>query len=227
MPRFPFSLKQVAFLLLLSAPVWADSGSVAENAPIAETPAESAAAENADATPAIPLLPERLGPMEWLLWSERGGMRLFMPLTAEGREREMKVRRTMLSLHQLGGFATWAAMLGTVIVGQKVYNGKEDLSQIHKALAFTTVGAYFTTASLALFSPPPWIKRKQWSTVSTHRLLAVFHVSGMLAMPVLGTLVRREEPALGLTHRELRQAHLYTGYTTLAALGAAMLVVTF
>jgi len=105
-------------------------------------------------------------------------------------------------------------------VGQKVYDGQRDLSQIHKALAYTTVTTYFTTASLALFTPPPLIRRKEWSTVSTHKALATIHLTGMLTMPVLGTLIRDG-------HAELRPVHLGVGYVTLAALGTAMLVVTF
>ena len=171
---------------------------------------------------AIPLLPERLGPMESLLWSERGAMRRVFdfPLTLEGREKELGTRRTFLGLHQLGGFATFAAMAATIYIGQKVYNGEEDLSQIHKAMAFTTVGTYFTTASLAAFAPPPLIRRKQWSTVSTHKFLANFHLAGMLAMPVLGLLVKDGRD-------DLRATHMAVGYATLTAFGAAMLVVTF
>jgi hypothetical protein len=160
--------------------------------------------------------------MEALLWSEGGAMRkLFdFPLTPDGREEELKTRRAMLGLHQLGGFAALAAMAATVYVGQRVYDGERDLSQIHKALAFTTVGAYFATASLAAFAPPPFIRRKQWSTVSTHKLLACFHFSGMMAMPVLGRMVKEG-------HEDLASTHMAVGYATLTAFAAAMLVVTF
>ncbi len=175
-----------------------------------------------DSAQAMPLLPSRLGPMESLLWSEHGTMRKWFnyPLTYEGREKEMHTRRTLLGLHQIGGFATLAAMAATVFVGQKVYDGDEDLSEIHAALAFTTVGAYFTTASLSIFTPPPMVRRNQWSSISTHKLLATIHFSGIMAMPILGTLV-----ADGNT--SLRPYHLALGYATLAALTASMIVITF
>ena len=160
--------------------------------------------------------------MESLLWSERGAMRRWFefPLTQPGREREMRNRRVMLTLHQLGGFATLAAMAATVFLGQKVYDGEGDLSQMHKAMAYTTAAGYLTTASLAAFAPPPMIRRNEWSSISAHKLLGTVHFTGMLAMPVLGTLVANGRRDLALTHR-------LVGYTTLTAFGAAMLVVTF
>ena len=175
-----------------------------------------------DSSQTLPLLPDRLGPMEVVFWGKGGAMRkLFdFPLTPEGRESEMRLRRNMLGLHQLGGFVTLAAMAATMVVGQKVYNGDRDLRQIHKALAFTTVSAYFSTAAFSLFTPPPLIRRNEWSSISTHKMLGTLHFTGMLAMPVLGTLIREG-------NTELRPVHLGVGYATLAAFGAAMLVITF
>jgi len=181
-----------------------------------------AAARAQDSVGTLSLLPDRLGPMESMFWGQHGAMRkvFHFPLTPEGRESEMHLRRNMLGLHQLGGFVTLAAMASTMFVGQKVYNGQRDLRQIHKALAYTTVAAYFSTATLALFTPPPQIRRNEWSTISAHKLLGTLHFTGMLAMPVLGTLIRDG-------HAELRPVHLGVGYATLAAFSAALLVITF
>src|SRR4051812_33443449 len=53
----------------------------------------------------LKLLPDRLGPMESLLWSEHGALRhVGFPLTEESRDRELHLRRAMLTLHQTGGF---------------------------------------------------------------------------------------------------------------------------
>jgi len=175
-----------------------------------------------DSTGALTLLPETLGPMEKLMWSEKGAMRkLFdFPLTQEGRENEMHLRRNMLGLHQLGGFVTLASMITTVVLGQTVYNGKKDLSQIHGAMAWTTIGAYFTTASLSIFTPPPLIRRKNWSSISTHKLLATMHLTGMIITPLLGRAVRGGE-------RDLATVHLVSAYATTALFGAAIFTVTF
>jgi len=171
---------------------------------------------------ALPLLPSRLGPAESVMWSEHGLMRRVfdMPLTPEEREKEFKARRTMLALHQIGGFATLAALAATVVLGQMTYNGNESMGPVHGAVASTAVAMYFTTASLAIFTPPPAIRRGEWSTVSTHKLLATVHFSGMVLTPFLGSMVADN-------HRDLRTIHLVSGYVTTAAFAGAMVAVTF
>jgi hypothetical protein len=170
----------------------------------------------------MPLLPARLGPMESLLWSERGWMRRAFdyPLTPEGREKEFGARRNLLALHQIGGFATLAALAATVALGQLTYNGNEGLAGMHAPMAYTAVTLYFTTATLALFTPPPAIRRGEWSTISTHKLLATIHFSGMALTPFLGRMVADNR-------RDLRTIHLTSAYVTTATFAGAMLVVMF
>ncbi len=168
------------------------------------------------------LLPDLMGPMESVMWDRNGAMRKIFdfPLTEAGRTNEMHLRRNMLGLHQLGGIVTLATMVGTVVLGQKVYNGKNDLSQMHRAMAWTTIGAYSTTAALSIFTPPPLVRRNEWSTISTHKLLGSLHLTGMIITPILGTLVADNQ-------KELKLIHLASGYATTVIFGAAMLVVTF
>ena len=175
-----------------------------------------------DSLQMLPLLPEHLGPMESVMWGTNGAMRKVFdfPLTQEGRESEMRLRRNMLGLHQLGGFTTLAAMIATVVLGQKVYNGQRDLTQIHKAMAWTTIGAYSTTAVLGIFTPPPLIRRDEWSSVSTHKLLATLHLTGMVLTPYLGRQVAGGD-------RDLAKFHLASAYATTFFFGAALLVITF
>lgn len=170
----------------------------------------------------LPLLPSRLGPVESLLWSEAGWMRraFDFPLTQEGRIREMELRRDLLGLHQLGGFITMAGLVGTVVLGQQVYNGQRDRAQMHGALAITTVGFYLATAMLSLFTPPPAIRRDEWSSVSTHKFLGALHFTGMMLTPVLGRMVADDRD-------DLRRFHLISGYATTAVFGASLLVITF
>ena len=182
---------------------------------------EDTTSQTAAAAEPRPLLPERLGPMESLMWSEHGLMRraFNLPLTPEGRQKEFGARRNMLALHQIGGFATLAALAATVTLGQLTYNGNESMGPVHGAMAMTAVTMYFTTASLAIFTPPPSIRRREWSTVSTHKLLATVHFSGMVLTPFLGSMVADNR-------RDLRTIHLVSGYLTTAAFAGAMLVVT-
>ena len=178
--------------------------------------------EDTTTVAAAPLLPARLGPMESVMWSERGLMRktFDLPLTPEGRQKEMKARRNMLAFHQIGGFATLAALAATVALGQLAYNGDESMGPVHGAMAMTAVTLYFTTATLAIFTPPPSVRRNEWSTVSTHKLLATIHFSGMVLTPFLGRMVADN-------HRDLRTIHLVSGYVTTAAFAGAMVAVTF
>ncbi len=188
--------------------------------------------DSASASQTLPLLPERLGPMETLLWSEHGFMRnhFDFPLTEEGREREMGIRRTMLTLHETAGFATLAAMIATCVVGQIAYNRyprnlSPGFENLKSTLGWTTVGMYFGTAALSVFSPPPLIRRKEWTSVSTHKLLATIHFTGIILTPILATQIA-DQNSRGHVSRTAETVHMISGYTTTAAFAAAMLVIT-
>jgi hypothetical protein len=167
------------------------------------------------------LLPPRLGPMESLLWSEQGWMRraFDFPLTAESRTQELGLRRTMLSIHQLGGYATFAGMVATSVLGQMVINGDEDLGDEKKIAAMSTIALYFATAGLSIFTPPPLVRRDKWSTTSTHKLLGLFHFAGMVITPIIAPEFEEKGTQ--------RMVHQISGYTTTAIFGAALLVMTF
>jgi hypothetical protein len=190
--------------------------------PAAETSVPAAAVPDTAASAlADPLLPAILSPGEKLLWGEHGFMRAIgaFPLTEESREKELSLRRTMLTLHQVGGFVTLASMLATAFTGQMIINGYESFGKYKPALAWTTVGLYFTTASLSLLSPPPVLRRPGWNSIALHKSLAWAHFSGMIITPLLGTLIEDEH--------DLRIFHQTTGYVTTAAFAGAMVSVTF
>ncbi|MDB5048567.1 MAG: hypothetical protein JWO30_1638 [Fibrobacteres bacterium] len=170
---------------------------------------------------ADPLLPEILSPGEKLMWGEHGFMRVIgaFPLTEESREKELQLRRTMLTVHQIGGFLTLASMVATDYCGQMIVNGESGYEGAKSTLAWTTVGAYFATASLSLLSPPPVIRRPGWSSVSTHKALAWVHFTGMIITPLLGTMIEDKH--------DLRLYHQISGYVTTAAFAGAMFVITF
>ncbi len=182
----------------------------------------------------LPLLPEHLGPMESLMWSQHGFMRSVFdfPLTEDGREKEMHLRRTMLTAHQIGGFTTLAAMLATVVVGQMIYNDypnrtSNNMRNLKSTLASTTIFLYFGTASLSVFTPPPMVRHKEWSTISTHKLLGTVHFTGMILTPLLASYIGGDERPGSSISRNAETLHMISGYTTTAAFAAAMLVVTF
>ena len=128
-----------------------------------------------------PLLPERMVFTQKLLWGEKGLLRTtgIAPLTKEQRQKELNLRRTMLTTHQVLGYATLAAMVAQGIIGGKLYNGDFELYQLHKDMATVVNIGYFTTAGLSLFTPPPLINKKikGFSSIKAHKTLATIHFS--------------------------------------------------
>ncbi len=169
----------------------------------------------------LALLPNKLGPMETLLWSEHGFMRraFDFPLTPDAREKELKVRRTMLTMHEVGGYLTFAGMVTTSIIGQMIINGDESLGEYKESAAGATIALYFATAALSIFTPPPLVRRDSWSTTSTHKLLGLFHFAGMVITPIIA-------PEMG-DSKQQRTFHQVSGYATTAIFGAALLTMTF
>lgn len=167
------------------------------------------------------------------MWGEHGMMRWtgLFPLTEESREKELGLRRTMLTVHEIGGFITLGTMLTTVVYGQLTLNGYKSLGDTHKNWASATIASYFVTAGLSLLSPPPSIRRKEWSTISIHKGLALIHFSGMVLTPLLADGVAMNERGTGKTglqiDRDKARIHQISGYITTVAFASAMAVITF
>ncbi len=180
-----------------------------------------------------PLLPKVLSPGEKLMWGEHGLMRWsgIFPLTEEARERELSLRRTMLTVHQIGGIVTLGSMIATAVYGQLTLNGYSSLGETHKTLAAITIGSYFTTAAMSLLSPPPMIRRNQWNTISIHKGLAIIHFTGMVLTPLLANNIADNERSGGKTNLQINHdkalVHQISGYITTVAFASALAVVTF
>jgi len=177
----------IPFAIALGCQIPSFAAEAAASAHPDSSPAPEAAPATDVAAMKDPLLPEVMSPGERLMWGKHGLMREIgaFPLTEESREKEMGLRRTMLTIHEIGGFATLAAMLTTVVYGQLTLNGNLSLGETHQAWATATIISYFTTASLSLLSPPPMVRRKEWNTVSIHKGLAIVHFTGMILTPLL------------------------------------------
>jgi hypothetical protein len=189
--------------------------------------------------PRMRLLPDHLSPMESVLWGEGGILRKtgIAPLTPGARKSELGFRRTLLTLHQIGGFITVGLMIPTLILGQRNINNwnaategsapfDRQLDRTHKQWAGITFAAYMTTASFSVFSPPPLIRRDEGTnTITIHKTLAWIHFTGMIATPILGMLASRAHTVSQA--KDYRTAHQITAYVTAAALTASMIVVTF
>ncbi len=200
------------------------------------TPQDSAASTTASGSAAKSdshLLPEVVSPGERILWGEHGFMRStgIYPLTEESREKELGLRRTMLTAHEIGGFLTLAAMITAVTYGQLTLSDNTSYGNTHKTWADVTILSYFTTAALSLLTPPPMVRRKEWSTISIHKGLALIHFTGMVLTPLLADGVAAHERGQGQStitiNHDKAQIHQISGYITTVAFASAMAVITF
>ncbi len=171
----------------------------------------------------ISLLPERMMPTQRLLWGKRGLFRItgISPLTPKTRERELRMRRRMLTTHQILGYATLGGMIAQGIVGQKVYSGDFNLIKTHKNLAIAVYAGYVTTASLSLFAPPKMLSRvkESNSSIKWHKRLAVVHMTAMLGTFIFGELASKNE--------RYKSVHRIAALTAVSAFTASMVVMTF
>jgi hypothetical protein len=168
------------------------------------------------------LLPTKIIITQRILWGKKGLMRNFnyFKLTPEKRQKELKLRRSMLVLHQVMGFATLGGMVAQGIVGARLYNGNSSLKDTHESLAAAVNFGYFTTASLSLFAPPKLLnERKGYSSIKLHKSLAIIHLSAMIATNILAGQLE--------SHSNLRPYHRAAAYTAFGAFAASMIVLKF
>ena len=154
------------------------------------------------------------------------------------RQREMEVmhqletRRTMLQLHQIGGYATLATVTAAVVLGQinylDKYAGGGDTGKWvtpHAIAAFTAAGVFTATGLLAVLAPSPLEKPVRMDTATLHKIAMAVATAGFVAQVVLGPITASKEGQL--SQRDFALAHQIIGYTTLAATYTGFLVLTF
>lgn len=175
-----------------------------------------------DDTESVQLLPDHILFSQAILWGEHGLMRNFdsFELTPDNREKELKIRRIMLTTHQILGFATLGGMIAQGIVGARLYNGETNLKSAHEMLAGAVNIGYFTTAGLALFAPPKLLDdRSGYSSIKLHKALAIIHFTSMVATNVLAGFLE--------SNPELKPYHRAAAYTAFGYFAAAMIVIKF
>ena len=164
------------------------------------------------------LIPKRMIFTQRALWGNKGLLRKFgiFPLNIEQREKELKLRRSMLKIHQIIGYLTLAGMVTQGFLGGKLYNNWErGLYNTHKTVGNLTSISYFTGAGLSLFAPPPLINKKSkgLSSIKAHKYLASVHFSAMLATNIF--------------KKRNQQIHKISAYTAVGSFAAAVLVFKF
>lgn len=182
------------------------------------------------------LLPQNMSFMEKGLWGEDGILRttgIASPLSPQVRKSELKLRRAMLTTHQIGGFLTLASMIAAVYYGQKSLTDpnsgqrNDPYRRPHQLFVTTTIGLYSATGLLAVLSPPPLIRRDEFSTTTIHKTLAWVHFLGMVVTPILGSTILKRGPIGRYVDLNQARFHQITAYVTVSALAASMIVVTF
>jgi hypothetical protein len=173
------------------------------------------------------LLPANISWMENGLWGESGLVRkigIAGPLTPETRKGELAVRRTMLTMHQIGGFVTLGLMWATVYYGQRTLDAGDprDLRNTHASYVTATIISYGVTGLLAILSPPPLIRRDEVSTTTIHKMLAWVHFIGMVVTPIIGASLHNS-----MSYDQQVRYHQISAYVTAAALTASFVVITF
>ena len=166
------------------------------------------------------LLPERMIFTRRALWGNRGLVRIWRPLNVENRRDEFKIRRTMFKIHQATGVLTFAGMVTRAFVGVKLNNHYSDnLNRTYQNLSKTINITYSTTAVMSLTAPPAIVHRKGFSSAKLHRMLAMVHLTGMIATNILAYQVQRNPG--------LKPYHSAATYTTLAAFSASVISFKF
>ena len=166
----------------------------------------------------IELLPEKMIFTQSVLWGKKGLLRKtgISELTVENRQKELRLRKSMLTAHQAIGYLTLASMIAQGIIGGKLYNGDESLRSTHNTMGKVVNIGYFTGAGLSLFSPPPLINKKKskgFDSIKAHKILATIHFSAMVATN-------------HYKHRD-KKIHKASAYTAFASYATAVIVLKF
>ncbi|GAB3949357.1 hypothetical protein GCM10028805_25390 [Spirosoma harenae] len=208
-----------------------DSTGVRKDTTSAPKPKPDASADEllaglADSTDKQELLPHKMLFTQRAFWGPKGLLRSMnvAPLTPEGRAKELKVRRTMLVAHQIGGFVTLAGFIAQGLLGAKLYNAKGqeyvDTKKWHERSATFINITYGTTLALSLTTPPPIVgARKGFSSIKLHKYLAILHLSGMVATNVLAHMIEKNP--------DLKPYHRAAAYTTFGAYAVSVVSLTF
>ena len=147
-------------------------------------------------------------------------------------DRELRTRRQMLQLHQLGGMLTLASLGATVIFGElnyiDKYGGGGDTGrwyEWHRFSAFTAAALFAGTGILAVFAPSPLEKPRRLDTAMLHRIAMGVATAGMVTQIVLGFVTASKEGSI--SQRDFALAHQVVGFATFGATAVGFGVLTF
>lgn len=145
---------------------------------------------------------------------------------------KVRLRRQMLTAHQVFGFVSLAALAATLVVGQlnwldKYHSGDFTgrYEDAHLGLGIATTGVFSVTGALALFAPNPYPKAIRFDTALVHKVSMILATAGMVAQIVLGPVITARVGKLDQPNIAL--GHLVTGYATFAFMAAGTVAYFF
>jgi hypothetical protein len=153
------------------------------------------------------------------------------PKAEEVDEKELRLRRTLLTWHQGVGLGMFALQLATTVVGQLNYDDKfggantSKYVQTHDILAYATLASFAAAGTLALLAPAPLKRSEGFDRVTLHKWSMLVATAGMVTEGVLGIWTQSREGYLN--QQGVANAHLAIGYVTLAAVAIGVGALVF
>jgi len=130
-------------------------------------------------------LPKNMPTHTKILWGENGFFRA-IGIAPEKRIDELKLRTSMLQMHQKLALASWASFAYQSYLGNQMVNGNYKNHDTHKKLSVPVWSLYMGSAALSYFAPPALKYSDKFDSMKLHRWLSFLHFSGMAIIPILG-----------------------------------------
>lgn len=147
-------------------------------------------------------------------------------------QRTGKIRRTLLTSHQIMGFVTLAALTATVVLGQlnhyDMYLSGDQTGRYrsaHLGLSIGTTSLFAGTGFMAVFAPNPYPKPVRFDTALLHKVSMILATAGMATQIILGPITA--DRAGRTDQARLALGHVITGYATWAFMTTGMIAYMF
>ena len=147
-------------------------------------------------------------------------------------ERTGKIRRSLLTTHQIVGFVALAALTATVVVGQlnhyDMYLSGDQTGRYrsaHLGLSIGTSALFAGTGFMGVFAPNPYPKPIRFDTALLHKVSMILATAGMATQIILGPITA--DRAGRTDQARLALGHVITGYATWAFMTTGMIAYMF
>lgn len=154
------------------------------------------------------------------------------PTAPPADESRLRLRRTLLNVHQGMGLGLFALQLGATVTGQLAYSDRfaggpstAKYQQAHALFAYSSLVAFGGTALVALLAPSQLEKPQGIDRTTIHQIAMFTAAAAMATQGVLGVVSRSREGYLN--QERIATAHLIVSYLSLAATATGIGVFVF